>query len=91
MLRRQYDRLAAQEAEAEVLRGALAIQQTRESVAKAATIIIHSDPIEISQTAETGCGDHCIPPSATATADDKKSDTSDEVMITGFIPGTGQR
>ncbi|KAM7542621.1 hypothetical protein Aperf_G00000014009 [Anoplocephala perfoliata] len=91
LLKRQYERLVAQEAEAEALRGALAIQQTRESAAKAATIIIHNDPIEISQTAEPECGDPCLPPSATASADDKGPDSSDEVMITKFIPGTGQR
>ncbi|KAM7541944.1 hypothetical protein Aperf_G00000013992 [Anoplocephala perfoliata] len=91
LLKRQYERPVAQEAEVEALRGALAIQQTCESAAKDAAIIIHSDPMEISQTAEPEHGDPCIPPSATDSADDKESDSSDEVMITKFIPGTDQR
>ncbi|KAM3185945.1 hypothetical protein ACTXT7_005343 [Hymenolepis weldensis] len=47
LLKRHYERLLAQEAEARVLRGALAIKQTRESAVKSAKIVVNTAVEEI--------------------------------------------
>nr|CDS30417.1 chromodomain helicase DNA binding protein [Hymenolepis microstoma] len=47
LLKRHYERLMAQEAEARVLRGALAFKQTRESTVKSAKIVVNTAVEEI--------------------------------------------
>ncbi|VDN96462.1 unnamed protein product [Rodentolepis nana] len=47
LLKRHYERLMAQEAEAKVLRGALAFRQTRESAVKSAKIVVNTAVEEI--------------------------------------------
>lgn len=95
----------AQEAEARVLRGALAIKQTRECAVKSAKIVVNTAVEEITTVTNNAHGDsNDGVPSAVAVlaaaisqrrtncdGEDDNEVESDEAEIISFIAGRGRR